>query len=344
MFPIPRARALAAVVGLASSMLLGCGNSEPIATPIAPAPTPPVTPPTTPAPPTSPQDQGKALSSYLRNLSPKLEGVTAEAAAWEHYNIPVSDGTVLDGWVKRPPGEVGQPLVIVFSPYYGGGDPNYSLLGTPSDSFAEHLLPYGYAVGFISVGGTGNSGGCFRDGGAIERKQLADAADYMASRTWSNGAVAAIGVSYDGTTANELFIDAPASIKTVVPMEAISDFYRYTFNIGGIPRADNTFFTTYYYPIVGLAPVGLEGGVGPTEPMSYMTELQGEPCPEQLAIQQESVTTEVSADKTPFWQERDAVALVEKSLTQKRPSMFFVQGFQDANVDPQMADGFLEAG
>ena len=131
MFPIPRARALAAVVGLASSMLLGCGNSEPIATPIAPAPTPPVTPPTTPAPPTSPQDQGKALSSYLRNLSPKLEGVTAEAAAWEHYNIPVSDGTVLDGWVKRPPGEVGQPLVIVFSPYYGGGDPNYSLLGTP---------------------------------------------------------------------------------------------------------------------------------------------------------------------------------------------------------------------
>ena len=74
-----------------------------------------------------------------------------------------------------------------------------------------------------------------------------------------------------------------------------------------------------------------------------MTELQGEPCPEQLAIQQESVTTEVSADKTPFWQERDAVALVEKSLTQKRPSMFFVQGFQDANVDPQMADGFLEA-
>ncbi len=218
---------LLAACGLACALLLqGCSNST---DPLAPAtPTPA---PTLPVPPVRVSEPGKALASYLHDLSPKLEGVTAAAAVWEQYNIPVSDGTVLAGWVKRPPGEVGQPLVIVFSPYYGGGDPNFSVLGTPSDAFADFLIPRGYAVGFISVGGTGNSGGCFRDGGAIERKQLADAADYMASRTWSNGAVAAIGVSYDGTTANELFIDAPASIKTVVPMEAISDFYRYTFNI-----------------------------------------------------------------------------------------------------------------
>lgn len=318
---------------LAPLLLAACGDSG-ITGPAAP---PPVEPPGFVA------DQGKALSAYLHDLSPKLDGVTADNAVLEHYPIPTSDGTVLDGWVRRSPGEFGQPLVLVFSPYYGGGDPSLSPLGDPSSSFAEYLIPYGYAVGFVSVGGTGNSGGCFRNGGAVERQQLYDASEYLASQTWSNGAVAAIGVSYDGTTANELFVQPPPSIKTVVPMEAISDFYRYTFNIGGIPRADNTFFTTYYYPIVGLAPVGLEGGVGPTEPESYLVELQGEPCPEQLAIQRESVTTEVSADKTPFWQERDAVALVEASLDLKRPSMFFIQGFQDANVDPQMADGFLEA-
>ncbi len=328
-----------------SLLLQGCGDSGIVAAPAAPlAPVTPAEPVTPPAPPPAvPVDQGRALSSYLRNLSPKLEGVTAEAAVWEHYNIPVSDGTVLDGWIKRPPGEVGQPLVIVFSPYYGGGDPNLSLLGTPADTFIEKLLPYGYAVGFISVGGTGNSGGCFRDGGPIERKQLGDAAYYMASQTWSNGKVGAIGVSYDGTTANELFVDPPASIKTVVPMEAISDYYRYTFNIGGIIRESTTFFTTYYYPIVGLSPAGLNGGVGPTEPESYATELEGEPCPEQLAIQQQSVETELTAEKTPFWQERDAVQLVLDSLEKPRPPMFFIQGYQDANVDPQMADGFLEA-
>ncbi len=324
----PRSALLSASCLLFSLLLLGCGES------------PGVTPPA--LPPAVGTDPGKALSSYLHDLSPKLDGVTASNAVLEHYNIPVSDGTILDGWVRRPPGEVGQPLVIVFSPYYGGGDPSLSLLGDPSSAFAEFLIPRGYAVGFISVGGTGNSGGCFRDGGAIERRQLADAADYMASRTWSNGNVAAIGVSYDGTTANELFVEAPASIKTVVPMEGISDYYRYTFNIGGIPRADTTFFTTYYYPIVGLAPAGLEGGVGPTEPASYLTELQGEPCPEQLAIQQESVSTELSADKTAFWHERDAIGLVAASLDKRRPPMFFIEGFQDANVDPQMADGYLE--
>ncbi|MES2682278.1 MAG: CocE/NonD family hydrolase [Pseudomonadota bacterium] len=336
----PLLRGLLPASCLALALLVqGCGNSDVVGTGVStPANPAPVTPP-----PAVAADPGKALSSYLRNLSPKLEGVTAEAAVWEHYNIPVSDGTVLDGWIKRPPGEAGQPLVVVFTPYYGGGDPNLSALGTPADAFIAKLLPYGYAVGFISVGGTGNSGGCFRDGGPIERKQLGDAADYMASQTWSNGKVAAIGVSYDGTTANELFVDPPASIKTVVPMEAISDYYRYTFNIGGIIRESTTFFTTYYYPIVGLSPAGLNGGVGPTEPESYVTELMGEPCAEQLAIQQESVTTEVTANKTPFWQERDAVQLVLDSLDKPRPPMFFIQGYQDANVDPQMADGFLEA-
>lgn len=322
-----------------SLSLLACGES--LTVPVAVTPPPSLPNPGLPPPVAS--DDSRPLASYLRNLSPKLEGVTADSVDWVQYRIPTTDGTLLDGWIKRPPGEFGQPLVIVFSPYYGGGDPALSVLGTPADAFVEHLLPYGYAVGFVSVGGTGNSGGCFRDGGPIERKQLADAADHLATQPWSNGAVAAIGVSYDGTTANELFIEAPASIKTVVPMEAITDYYRYTFNLGGIIRESTTFFTTYYYPIVGLAPAGLNGGVGPTEPVSYMTQVEGEPCADQVAIQQQSVETEITAEKTPFWQERDAVALVEASLDRPRPSMFYVQGYQDANVDPQMADGFLEA-
>ena len=137
-------RALFPAAAITFALLLqGCGSSVETA---------PVTIPVTPPAPVA-VDPGKALSSYLHDLSPKLEGVTAADAVWEHYNIPVSDGTVLDGWIKRPPGEAGQPLVVVFSPYYGGGDPNFSLLGTPSDAFADFLIPRGYAVGFISVGG-----------------------------------------------------------------------------------------------------------------------------------------------------------------------------------------------
>lgn len=284
----------------------------------------------------------RSLASYLHDLSPVLEGVTAGNAVLEHYSIPTSDGTVLDGYVRRPPGEFGQPLVLVFTPYYGGGDPTISPLGDPAGAFAAALIPRGYAVGWISVGGTGNSGGCYHDGGPVERRQLGDAVQYMASQRWSNGAVAAIGVSYDGTTATQLFVEAPPALKTVVPMEAITDFYRYSFN-NGIVREGTTFFTTYYYPIVGLSPVGLSGGVGPTDPSGYVQELAGEPCPEQIAIQRESVETGISVDKTPYWHDRDAVSLVLHTLDKPRPSMFYVQGFQDANVDPQMAEGFIEA-
>ena len=62
-------------------------------------------------PPVSP----KSLASYLRNLSTKLPGVTASNAVLEHYSIPVSDGTILDGWVRRPPGTVGAREINVSS-------------------------------------------------------------------------------------------------------------------------------------------------------------------------------------------------------------------------------------
>ena len=128
----------------------------------------------------------RALSSYLRNLSPVLEGVTAGNATLEHLSIPTSDGTVLDGYVRRPPGDTDQPAVIVFTPYYGGGSPDFAgnALGDPAARFAQFLIPRGYAVGFVSVGGTGNSGGCFRDGGPVERQQLYDAVEFIAAQPW----------------------------------------------------------------------------------------------------------------------------------------------------------------
>jgi hypothetical protein len=101
MFPLLSLRALAAATVF--SLLAACGISAPGETPAPPLPEQP-TPGNPPTPPVV-TDPGKPLSSYLRNLSPKLDGVSADDAVWEHYNIPVSDGTVLDGWVKRPPGE-----------------------------------------------------------------------------------------------------------------------------------------------------------------------------------------------------------------------------------------------
>lgn len=151
-----------------------------------------------------------------------------------------------------------------------------------------------------------------------------------------------MGVSYDGTTAIELFVDPPEELKAVIPIEAISDYYRYSF-VNGMIRENTPFFTTYYYAIVGLGPVGLSGGVGPSSPADFAVQLTGELCPEQLAYQQESLTAGTTGNRSPYWDERDAIALLQEDPRRPRPAMFYVQGYQDANVDPQMTDGFIEA-
>ena len=287
----------------------------------------------------------RSLASYLHDLSPKIDGLSVETATLEHLRIPTRSGATLDGWVRRPPGDTKSPVVIVFTPYYGGGDPTHpaNLLGETGAAFSQFLIPYGYAVGFVSVGGTGNSTGCFRDGGEVERQQLYDAVEYIAALPWANGSVGTIGVSYDGTTSTELFVDPPPSLKTVVPMEAITDYYRYSFN-NGMRRGLNSTFTAYYYAIVGLGPVGLNGGVGPTDPSNFVMELAGEPCPDQLAIQAGGAYSTLTGDKQPsYWYERDAIRLVNETLDRPRPPMFWIQGYQDANVDPQHSDGWLEA-
>lgn len=286
----------------------------------------------------------KALVDYLRNLSPIVEGASIETASLEQYRIPTSSGAELDAWIRRPPGNEPQPLVLFITPYYGGGSPDFpgNALGDPSRTLAEYLIPYGYAVGLLSVGGTGNSGGCFHNGGPIERQQLKEAVAFLGQQSWSNAAVAAMGVSYDGTTAIELFVDPPEELKAVIPIEAISDYYRYSF-VNGMIRENTPFFTTYYYAIVGLGPVGLSGGVGPSSPADFAVQLSGELCPEQLAYQQESLIAGITGNRSAYWDERDAIALLQQDPLRPRPAMFYIQGYQDANVDPQMTDGFIEA-
>ncbi len=320
--------------------LLGCGGEGDLAA--AQAVSPPASAATADKAAAIP-DSGKALAAYLHDLSPRLKGVTAANARLEHYRIPTRDGVVLDSWVRRPPGEFGQPLVLVFTPYHGGGDPALSPSGDPSLQVAEHLVPYGYAVGFVSVGGTGNSGGCIHAQSPTETAQISDAAEYLAKRPWSNGAIAAIGMSYEGGTANQLFVAAPPSVKTVVPMQGVSDSYRFSFASGAIARRYSPFYFTTSYAMQGLSPVGLADGTGPSDPEGFLTGVRGEPCSEQLGIQRDSITSQISADKTAFWHERDLIEAVGKTLSRPRPSMFFIHSFQDHIVEPSAADGYLEA-
>ena len=45
---------------------------------------------------------------------------------------------------------------------------------------------------------------------------------------WSSGSAAMIGKSYDGTLANGVAATGVDGLKTIVPISAISDWYRYS--------------------------------------------------------------------------------------------------------------------
>ena len=88
-------------------------------------------------------------------------------------------------------------MILTYSPY--------NVLGEGSetqDSYGTRYVPSGYARAVADVLGTRNSSGCWDYGGAKEQQSGVDLVNFLASREWSNGKVAMIGGSYDGTTAN----------------------------------------------------------------------------------------------------------------------------------------------
>ncbi|MEA3203773.1 MAG: hypothetical protein QOI63_1452 [Thermoplasmata archaeon] len=319
-------RAFLSVLLLASLALAGCAK--------APTPTPPI----------SAHEPTAPVTAYLHDLSPMTSKDLASAGATlEHHRIPVAEPVELDSYVWRPATPAKVPVILTVTPYYGGGDPAASPLGNPSAMLADDFVPRGYAVGFVSVRGTGDSGGCFAQGGPQEAVDIARAVDYYGGQPWSNGNVGLIGVSYDGTTPQEAWVEAPAHLKSIVPIAGISDLYKYNF-VNGVPINVQGFgFNTYYWGMVGLSPAGLEGGVGPTDPASFAAAVAGEGCPDQAQVQEGGVSSTADGNKDAYWQARDFLARLEATPDKVRAPVLYVHGLQDYNVKDHNMDGWLQA-
>ncbi|HUR62376.1 MAG TPA: CocE/NonD family hydrolase [Candidatus Thermoplasmatota archaeon] len=281
---------------------------------------------------------------YLHDLSPMASADLASSGALlEHHRIPIGEAIELDSYVWRPATQGKVPVILTVTPYYGGGAPANSPLGTPSDTLADDFVPRGYAVGFVSVRGTGDSGGCFSQGGPQEAKDIARAVDYYGGLAWSNGNVGLIGVSYDGTTPQETWVEAPSHLKSIVPVSGISDLYKYNF-VNGVPINVQGFgFNTYYWALVGAGPVGLSGGVGPSDPASFATAVAGEGCQEQANVQEGGVSSTADGNKDAYWQQRDFLARLKANPDKERAPVFYVHGLQDYNVKDHNMDGWIEA-
>ncbi len=247
-----------------------------------------------------------------------------EAQAAERVKVEASDGVLLNGWVWRPkvPENVPVPVILISTPYTPrGSQPGSpgSVGGIPGQEFVAE----GYAIALFSVRGTGDSGGCFGFKSPIEQKDQAVIVEWLGARSWSNGRVGMIGLSYPGTTPVMAAIQNPPALKTIVIAGTILDEYNFLHTPQGAQ-----FFEAQ--------------GVGPAFSAQYAFlggPQSGVFTPEQIATTPERVCEEFAKVNTvvPLGNltgDRD----LEKYWTQRRfidgvpqieAATFVVHGFQD---------------
>jgi X-Pro dipeptidyl-peptidase len=287
---------------------------------------------------------GGSLLQHLHDLSIPDPDWAVLKGVVENYRTPIDETFDLDTWVIRPPTDEPVPIVLTVTPYYKGGSPVVldAVTGQQRHTLgrlAEVLVPRGYAVGVSSVRGTGNSGGCFTQGGPTEAVDTANVIEHLAADSWSNGNVGLIGVSYDGTTPQDVWVEAPPSLKTIVPIAGISDLYKYSY-VHGVPI--NPPFTAYYWAYVGLG-VPPYGGFSPTQPQQVPGIIAGEICQDQAETQSGAGSSALDGDKSAYWQERDFLAELLADPAKERAPVFYIHGLGDWNVQTYNMEGWLEA-
>lgn len=248
-------------------------------------------------------------------------------------SVPV-EGAELHGTVYLPDVAEGEkvPVILDLGPYYGNLNPETSVYreDMPPNRLYHHFLQRGYAVALMSLRGTGQSSGCFEIGGPRENADAAAAVEWLAAQEWSNGAVAMTGVSYDGTTPWEAAVSGAApSLKAIIPVESISDHYRYSF-FEGVPIGGGATFNTYY---LALVDVFYGPGLGvrvpaPDDVAAWATVQPSNVCPETADVLLSPYETFRDGVHGPFWDARDMSAELDKATV----PIFVVQGFKDFNV------------
>jgi X-Pro dipeptidyl-peptidase len=250
----------------------------------------------------------------------------------ETLRVPTVDGKEVSVDIRRPDG-VKAPVILTYSPYNVLGEP------TPADdSLAQRYIPKGYARAVADVLGTRNSSGCWDYGGPKEQQSGVDLVNFLAKQPWSNGKVAMIGGSYDGTTANMVAArsqDAPG-LAAIVPQAAISRWYGYAY-FGGVRYSGNSQnpgdegFDT---------PLAFDFGFNRTPP----------PDPTQVQALQDHLSPCDTADHTmhgydtspdydKFWLDRD----YRKDASSFRVPVLMSHGWQDFNVKQEEGLGLYAA-
>jgi X-Pro dipeptidyl-peptidase len=285
---------------------------------------------------------GQKSDKVWSAADPILSQPLFDEYVFQHFPVKTSDGIKLDNWVFRPvtPDGVKVPTIVHLSPYFGSSLPKGG--GGLERMLRENLTSRGYAVMGSSVRGTGFSEGCFEIGGPRERQDYNELFNEIAKQPWSNGNVGLIGVSYDGTAPQGALIASSPHLKTIVPIAAISEWYKYNFIRGVQINPQGWAFNTYY---VGLEQVPVNTR-DPSSPVTTAEDAQTyttRACPNQGAssngitrgpsvidVQRSQVVTAPTGTTDPYWEERNFTRYIDK--VRDNVSVLIVHGLIDYNV------------
>jgi X-Pro dipeptidyl-peptidase len=226
-----------------------------------------------------------------------------------------------------------RPAIVDASPYYSTicrGNEGECIADVDADGrndrwplFVDnYFVPRGYAYVLAEMNGTANSQGCPMHGSAGDIAGMKSVVDWLAGRiaafdqpfgnpvlaTWSSGSVAMIGKSYDGTLANGVAATGVQGLKTIIPISAISDWYRYSRQNGVVYSGWNNHYAAYLSNLVTDA--GRRSACAAAR--NALNAADGDD----------------TGDMNPFWSERDYSASADKV----KAAVFATHGFQDDNV------------
>jgi X-Pro dipeptidyl-peptidase len=257
----------------------------------------------------------------------------------ETHRIPTVGGAEINVEIVRPADDARAPVILTYSPYNTlseGTTPNLA-----NDDLGQTYVPRGYARAVADVLGTRNSSGCWDYGGADEQQSGVDVVNYLARQPWSNGKVAMIGASYDGTTANMVAArgdDAPG-LAGIVPIAAISRWYGYAYGNGVRYLLNSEHPTDEGFD----TPLAFDFGLvrtPPTDPsdpsFAQKLESRANPCE---SVEHTLKGYDRSPDYDGFWRERDYL----KDANGFRAAALIAHGWQDYNVKQDEGVRLFEA-
>jgi X-Pro dipeptidyl-peptidase len=270
----------------------------------------------------------RALFLALLVLLALPAGALAAEPVFEKYKVPTVGGAEINVEVMRPADNPDAPVILTYSPYN-----TLSETTTPNlanDDLGQRYVAKGYARAVADVLGTRNSSGCWDYGGADEQQSGVDLVNFLAAQPWTNGKVAMIGGSYDGTTATMVAArgDDVPGLAAIVPIAGISRWYGYAYGDGV-----RYFLNSERPSDEGVdTPLAFDFGLARTPPTDPSDPLYAEKLASRANPCESADHTVKGYDRTPdydaFWLERD----YRKDAANIRAAALVAHGWQDYNV------------